>query len=261
MSPRLRVARMVAAPEEWNRRRLQVALAVVALVIGAVVAGVIWTVVGLLGVGSDQTGNASDNTSTATDPRPVQEAPVLEAQPGPLSAGSAGSLRLQQPSSLGEAQVGTGFDKSPEGALGQLIAIDRRAIESASVVTAQDVITAWSAPGGPTAETWSGVAAVRTLLESAQLPASGATELTIQLEPAMGLILDDAPTVCVDFILSVAVLDSPADRIAVADCQHMEWVGERWVIAEGEEASPTASLWPGSQASYDAGYQWLEIEP
>lgn len=261
MSPRLRVARMVAGPEEWNRRRLQVALAVVALVVGAIVAGVVWSVVELLRVGNGETGDTTDDTSIAADGLPAQAAPIEGAQPGALSTGSVGSLRLQQPSSLGEAQVGTGFPPSPEGALAQLIAIDRRAIESASVVTAQDVITAWSAPGGPTAETWSGVAAIRSLLESAQLPASGATDLTIRLEPAMGLIQDDTPTVCVDFILSVAVLGNPAYRIAVADCQRMEWVGERWLIAAGQEASPTPSLWPGSQASYDVGYQWLEIEP
>ena len=41
----------------------------------------------------------------------------------------------------------------------------------------------------------------------------------------------------------------------------MTWLGDRWVIAAGEEADPTPSLWPGSQASYDVGYQWLEILP
>ena len=41
----------------------------------------------------------------------------------------------------------------------------------------------------------------------------------------------------------------------------MTWTSDRWVIAAGEEAPPSPSLWPGSQASYDAGYQWLEVEP
>ena len=261
MSTRLRAARIVTGPEEWNRRRLQIALGVAALVIAAVVAGIVWSVVELLRVGSDQTSGEADAATGASETLVLELAPIEEAQPGPLSTGSVGSLRVRQPSSLGEAQVGTGFPESPEGAIGQLIAIDRRAIEGASVVTAQDVITAWSAPGGPTPETWTGVAAVRSLLESAQLPASGSTDLIIQLEPAMGLIQDDTPTVCVDFILSVAALGNPPERIAVADCQRMVWLGDRWVIAAGEEASPTPSLWPGSQASYDVGYQWLEIEP
>ena len=110
------------------------------------------------------------------------------AQPGTPLEGSTGVIHIPQPRSLGEAQVATGFPKSTEGALAQLIAIDRRAIESGSVVTAQDVIAAWAAPGGPTPDSWSGVAAVQSLLESAGLPANGSTELAIQLEPAMGLV-------------------------------------------------------------------------
>ena len=73
------------------------------------------------------------------------------------------------------------------------------------MVTAQDVIAAWAAPGGPSAESWSGVAAVQTLLEAAGLPANGSTDLAIQLEPAMGLVQDagtGTATVCVDFILT-----------------------------------------------------------
>ena len=77
----------------------------------------------------------------------------------------------------------------------------------------------------------------------------------------MGLIQDQTPTVCVDFILTASVRGGQPDRIAVADCQRMTWQDGRWVIAPGPEAPPTPSLWPGSQASYDVGYQWLEVEP
>jgi hypothetical protein len=131
-------------------------------------------------------------------------------------------------------------------------------------VTAQDVIAAWAAPGGPSPESWSGVAAVQTLLESAGLPANGASDLVVQLDPAMGLIQDTGTgtaTVCVDFILTATVGASQPDRIAAADCQHLIWTAGRWVIGPGAEPVPTPSLWPGTQASYDAGYQWLEVLP
>ena len=39
----------------------------------------------------------------------------------------------------------------------------------------------------------------------------------------------------------------------------MVWQDDRWVIGPGEEPAPAPSLWPGSQASFDAGYQWLEV--
>ena len=234
------------------------------LVVVAVVAGIVWSVIELLGAGATPHSPSAESGTAARDSAAARATSIDEAQPGPLSTGPTGTIRIPQPSKLGEAQVGTGFPPSAEGALAQLIAIDRRAIESASVVTAQDVIAAWAAPGGPSAESWSGVAAVQTLLEAAGLPANGSTDLAIQLEPAMGLVQDAGTgmaTVCVDFILTASVAGNQPDRVAAADCQHMTWHGDSWTIAPGQEAEPTPSLWPGTQASYDAGYQWLEFLP
>lgn len=263
MSARKSMARMLASPEEWSRRRLQVLLAATVVVVAAVMAGIVWSVVELLGAGTSDDTAQLDLGTVAGDS--AAAAPSIDgAQPGPLSTESTGRIKLPQPSTLGASQVGTAFPQSAEGALAQLIAIDRRAIESASVVTAQDVIAAWAAPGGPTAQNWSGVAAVRTLLEAAGLPANGSTELAIVLDPAMGLIQDadaETATVCVDFILTATVAGNQSDRVAVADCQRMAWSGDRWVIAPGAEAPPTPSLWPGTQASYDVGYQWLAVLP
>jgi hypothetical protein len=261
MSARLAVARMLAGPEEWSRRRLQVLLAIAVVVGVAVVGGMVWSIVELTRVGPASSDGAKTGESPGAYGHAPRSAPIEEAQPGPLSTGSTGIIRIQQPSSLGRAQVGTGFSPSARGALAQLIAIDRRAIESGSVVTAQHVIASWAAPGGPTPETWSGVAAVRIVLESAGLPANGSTDLAIQLDPAMGQIKGQPPTVCVDFILTATVRAGEPDRVAVADCQHMTWLGGRWVIAAGNEPAATPSLWPGTQASYDAGYRWLEVEP
>lgn len=264
MSARTSVARILAGPEEWNRRRLQVLLGIAALVVTAVVAGLVWSVVELLGAGAVGDGQSAESGSDEGEPGVLPTPEIDDARPGPLSKGSTGTIKLPQPSTLGEAQVGTGFPASPEGALAQLIAIDRRAIESASVVAAQDVIAVWAAPGGPTPESWSGVAAVQALLEAAGLPADGSGDLAIQLDPAMGLIQDagaGTATVCVDFVLTATVAGHQSDRVAAADCQHMARRGERWEIAAGEEAAPTPSLWPGTQAAYDAGYQWLEVLP
>ena len=264
MSARALSARVLAGPEEWNRRGLQVLLGMAALVVAAVVTGIVWSVIELVSVGEVNEEPRAEYGAADRDSDAASASSIEGAQPGPLSTGSTGTIRIPQASALGEAQVGTGFPQSAEGALAQLIAIDRRAIESASVVTAQDVIAAWAAPGGPSPESWSGVAAVQTLLEAAGLPANGSADLAIQLDPAMALIQDAGPgtaTVCVNFILAATVAGNQPDRVAAADCQHMTWRGDRWAIAPGEEAAPTPSLWPGTQASYDAGYKWLEILP
>lgn len=264
MSARASMTWMLAGPEAWNRRRLQILLGVGALVVAAVLAGMVWSVIALIGGGKANDRPRAESGAAERNSDAAPPSSIDAAQPGSLSNGSTGTIKIPQPSTLGAAQVGTGFPQSAKGALAQLIAIDRRAIESASVVTAQDVVGAWAAPGGPSPESWSGVAAVRTLLEGARLPATGSTDLVIRLEPAMGLIQDvgvGRATVCVDFILTAGVVGNQPDRVAAADCQHMIWRGDRWAIAPGAEAALTPSLWPGTQASYNVGYQWLELLP
>ncbi len=264
---KLALAKLVAGPQEWDRRRLQVLLAVAVLVAIAVAAGIVWSVQALI-TGSDA--SASDTAASRSSEQQVTGSgqagtTLTEAQPGPLSTGSAGTIALPQAAKLGDSQVATGFPRTSAGALAQLIAIDQRAIGAASVVTAQDVIATWAMPGGPTAQTWSGVEAVTVLLSSAGLPANGSADLQVVLDPAMGSIKTGEaiePVMgCVDFVVTVTTGRSPANRIAVADCQRMVWNKGRWMIGPGVEPAPSPSLWPGTQASYDAGYQWLEVSP
>jgi hypothetical protein len=261
------LAKLITGPEEWDRRRLQILLGIAVAVVLAVAIGIVWSIQALITGGTTRTDTADRPASThpAAADDSQRDATLAEAEPGPLSTGSAGTISLPQPAKLGEAQVATGFPRTTAGALAQLIAIDQRAIGSASVVTAQDVITAWAMPGGPTPQTWSGVDAVTVLLSSAGLPANGSPDLQITLDPAMGFTKGAAggaaETGCVDFVMTVTAGRAPANRIAVADCQRMIWNAGHWLIAAGPEPAPSPSLWPGTQASYDAGYQWLEVSP
>ncbi|MGK2876354.1 MAG: hypothetical protein ACSLEW_12055 [Nocardioides sp.] len=264
MTTRLAVGRFLAGPEEWNRRRLQLLLAVAVGVALAVVAGIVWSIYELIDTGPANTSGDSEAGGALSIAAGASQDPVERAQAGPLASGTTATIRVPQTAQLGPAQVGTGLPETTEGAIAQLIAIDQRAIGSGSVVTAQDVIAAWATPGGPTAESWSVVAAIRMLLESAGLPANGSGELTINLEPQMVLVRDaahESATVCIDFILTVSVRSAAPDQIATADCQHMTWQQNRWIIGPGPEPAQSPSLWPGTQESYDAGYLWLEVLP
>ena len=244
----------------WDRRRLQLLLGLSTLVTLALVAGVAWSLTALLkGGGTGQTGPTAAEGRAGAD-----EAGPSAATAGPLSTQTTGQLSVPEPQDLGPAQVATGFPPTPKGALAQLIAIDRRAIESVSVVTAQDVIRHWALPGGPGPTTWSGVRALAILLDSAGLPADGSPDLQIELRPAMARISDRSSTratPCVDFVLTTSMPNTPPTRVAVADCQHVVLAAGRWKIAAGAEAASLPSAWPGSRASYAAGYRWIEAAP
>lgn len=257
-------AKLLSAPDEWDRRKLQVLMWVAVLIAAAVVVGIAWSIRLLTGGGHDTTGATPGEAEGGVETTSVPGAQLDDAQPGPLSAARTGTLVMPQPRSLGQAQVATGFPRTPQGAIAQLVAIDRRALESASVVTAQDVITDWAATGGPTTQSWSGVQATVTLLSDAGLPAQGATGIQVELRPAMGLIRESTAKGvigCVDFVLTVTSNSSQPNRVSVADCQRMVLQSGRWLIGPGAEPEGAPSLWPGTQASYDAGYEWLQVSP
>ena len=267
MRSRLRVERR-APKEPWTRRRLQVVLVV------AVVVALALTVVGMAtvvggrsssggGVGRTVSRAAAPASSSAGDrlaAEPMHSATAQDAQPGQLTVQDAADLHVPIGSSEGPAGVATGFPPTPEGALGQLIAIDQQAMQPLSVANAQQVIDAWVMLGGPTGRSWSGVRAVAQLLTSSGMP-DGDGSLTLELRPAMGQIKGTVGRTfvvpCVDFVATVATGSARAERVAVADCQRMAWDHGRWRIAAGPEPAPAPSIWPGTRASYAAGYRWL----
>lgn len=271
-------------PIEWTRGRLRALLGVITVVTTLLVAGVTWSVVSVLTEGHDDRddglhGGHNDDLAAAQAPSSVQErlaarqlpaASLEAAKPGAsLSSDRTGTLPVPPPMQVGPAGVATGFPHTPQGALAQLAAIDSTALSSASVRVAQDVITAWAAPGGPTAENWSGVHAVAALSEAARTSGDG-TGITVTVEPKMGLIKgtvgEDFVVPCIDFVVTATVANGQPKQVATADCQRMSWqapdpaapVG-RWVIGAGTEPAAAPSLWPGSQQSFDVGYQWLAV--
>ncbi len=131
---------------------------------------------------------------------------------------------------------------------------------------AQAVIDAWAVPGGPTAQSWSGVRAVAEMLTAAGLPAEVAPTWPVAATPWWGLVQGtvgpDYVVACVDFVVS-AVLTTTS-RVAAADCQRMVWVedahGRRWMIGPGAEPAQPPSVWPGTEAARAVGYRELRYE-
>ncbi|WP_369832179.1 hypothetical protein [Blastococcus sp. TF02-8] len=241
---------------------------VAALVALAVLAGVVLAVVGVLSEeepGSADAARQRDGLFTDTSSRdalaatPMPTAHPDDALPGPVSRLAAAVLELPRATAGGPADVPTGFPRTAEGALAQLAAIDVTAMQTGSMDGVRRVITEWAAPGGPTPQTWSGVAGMASLLSAAGLPGAGSPQLAIVVRPVMGLIKGtvgpEFAVVCVNLEFTVTV--EQTSRIAIADCQRMAWAGDRWVIGAGLEPAPAPSVWPGTDAAIAAGWRDL----
>lgn len=264
---RRRAGRQETATTEWSPARLLVLAGSCVAVVLAIVAGLVLAVIAALaedpdgGEASPVAGRAtrslSEQDALAAAPMPTAE--PEEALPGPLSSRAAQVLVLPRPSGVGPADVATGFPRTPEGALAQLAAIDVTAMQAGSMDGVRDVIAEWAAAGGPTPENWSGVTGMASLLSGAGLSAAGSPQLAIVVRPVMGLIKGtvgpDFAVVCVDLEFTVT-LERTARR-ALADCQRMTWVADRWLIGPGPEPAPAPSIWPGTDAAIDAGWRDL----
>jgi hypothetical protein len=252
----------------WGPARLRALVVAVALVALAVLAGVVLAVVGVLTEeepGSADAARQEEAPSTATSSQDALAAMAMpttdpdDALPGPVSRQAAGVIELPRTTAVGPADVPTGFPRTPEGALAQLAAIDVTAMQSGSMDGVRRVIAEWAAPGGPTPETWSGAAGMASLLSAAGLSGAGSPQLAVVVRPAMGLIKGSVGpqfvVVCLNLEFTVTV--ERTSRIAIADCQRMAWVGDRWVIGAGPEPAQAPSIWPGTERAIAAGWRDL----
>ncbi len=274
MRARDQVTKAPAEPPVWGRNKLLAVMAGAVFTVVLLVTGLVLAVVYALApqdpAQAASAGGAS-NAGTAgavegTDPRqdalaaePMPAASHSDAVPGPLSTRAAGVIELPRATGTGPAEVPTGFPHTPEGALAQLASIDVTAMQTGSLPGVREVITGWAAPGGPTAETWTGVYGMTRMLSSAGLSDGGSPQLAIVVRPAMGLIKGtvgpDFAVVCVDYEFTVTLAQTA--RIAIADCQRMIWDDDRWVIGPGPEPAPAPGVWPGTDLAIEVGYQDL----
>ena len=227
----------------------------------------------------------TQSAQAAEDALAARAMPTVDqaaSQPGPGSTRDPGTpIVLPNPVSTGPAVVPTGFPQTAAGALAQMAAIDATALQSGSLEGARAVITVWALPGGPTASSWSGVAALAQFFDAAGLSGGGAAQLALTLTPLMGLIKGsvgpDFVVPCVDFEADATL--SATARVAIADCERMVWttnptgpatdagadaapgsvapVQGRWMIGAGAEPADPPSVWPDTDTAIAVGYRDL----
>jgi hypothetical protein len=190
--------------------------------------------------------------------QPMPSLDVSAAQPGAVSTADPGRpISLPAATMVGAAGVPTGFPHTEAGAMAQLAAIDQTALQAVSLAGARAVIAGWAMPGGPSASSWSAIAALAGFDDAAGLSGGGSAQLAMTVTPLMGLFKGavgaDFVIPCVDFEVDATLAQT--SRVAAADCQRMVWRGDRWMIGPGSEPATPPSVWADTDAATRVGYR------
>ena len=150
----------------------------------------------------------------------------------------------------GPAGVPSGFPHTPEGAVGQLAAIEQTVLESMSLPVAREVHRAWVLPGGPAFEEWELTRNVESFLAAGRQGGQAKDVTTlVTATPAAALVKGtDGP----DWVVACVLLDV---QVAIRTEARMGYglllpdavdSTSRWLIAAGTPPAPAPSAWPGS---------------
>lgn len=260
---------------EWSRRHLLIVLGIVAAVVAILIAGLTYAVGSALSTDAD-TDPASLESPDASWPASangvrgdeyrdaVAAAPMLEVgpadlKPAPPALVEPKRIAIDLPSSTGPADVPTGFPHTPEGAVGQLAAIEITALGPMSLGYARDIHREW-ASSGVKFDQWEIAQSIQSFHASAgTVDGDGAVTLTATTAGAQikGTDGPDWVLACVQLDITVTVVDET--RFGYGHCDRMQWASGRWMIAPGAPPAQAPSTWPGSQRSLDAGWRlWVD---
>lgn len=258
------------SPGVWSRQRLAVVLCVAAVAMLTVLAGLGVTVVRLLLATDDGLGEPPDVGGQVSPDRRDQIAaePMAEV---PAEAGFTPDPALEPAPPIGipiatngrgPAGVATGFPQTPEGAIGQLAAIEQAVLETMSLPVAREVHDAWTLPGAPSFEEWELTDNVRSFLRSGKQGGQEMDAATVVVAtPAMAMVkgIDGPDWVVACVLLDIAVSIRTDARMGYGHCSRMQWSDGRWQIAPGVAPARAPSAWPGSAAAVEAGWlTWKE---
>ena len=164
----------------------------------------------------------------------------------------------------GPSGVPSGFPRTPQGAVGQLAAIEKTVLESMSLPALRDIHQAWVQPGGPDVEVWELTRDVETFLAAGRQGGQTKDVTTlVQATPAAAMVkgVDGPDWTLACVLMDVQVAIRTEARMGYGFCARMQWdpTGQRWLIAVGAPPAAAPSTWPGSRAAVAAGWQtWVE---
>lgn len=164
----------------------------------------------------------------------------------------------------GPAGVPSGFPRTPQGAVGQLAAIEKTALESMSLPTVRDIHQAWVQPGGPDVTDWELTRDVEAFLAAGRQGGQTKDVTTlVQATPAAAMVkgVDGPDWTLACVLMDVQVAIRTETRMGYGFCSRMQWnpTEGRWLVAAGFPPAAAPSTWPGSRAAAAAGWlSWAE---
>lgn len=260
---------------EWSRRHLLIVLGIVVFVVLLLLGGLGIVVAKALAASSSRTSvgtvppdrhwpvkangvrGGAYRDAVASDP--MLEANENDMLPSSPALDEPGQMVIGPATKSGPANVPSGFDHTPEGAVAQLAAIEVATLTPMSVGHARDVHHAW-AMDDATFDRWGIAEAIQAFHTSAgTVDGDGAVSLSArpvgaQIKGADG---PDWVLACVQLDVTAVVVEQV--RFGYGHCERMQWESGRWMIAPGVPAAQAPSTWPASQRSLDAGWRlWVE---
>lgn len=254
----------------WSRARVLVLLLVIATFVLLMVAGLGLTV--RAAVGSQDTSAthapASQPSVTASHvsdaqrrdewaARPMLEVSAEDSRSGDPAVTPAPPITVPDAALVGAARVPSGFPRTPEGAVGQLAAIEVVVLQAMSVPRTVEVHRAWADPAAGPAADWRLTAHVRSFLEAARMGQQKDLTTTVTAAPVAAQVkATDGP----DWVIACVLVDVRAvmateQQMAYGYCERMQWTGRRWTIAPGTPPAEAPSTWPDTDLAASAGWR------
>ena len=192
------------------------------------------------GTGGDPAVTDRQHRSRPVSRDAIAAEPMLEVQPAdsrPTAPAAVAGPVIEIPPStvIGPAGVPTGFPHTPEGAVGQLAAIEVTVLQGMSIPHTNDVYRRWALPGGVGVERWQMTANVQAFLAAAQMGQEkgpvGQRGGCPSGRPGEGVDGPDWLVACV--LLEIRATITVEARMGYGYCERMQWQNGRWMIAPG----------------------------
>ena len=188
---------------------------------------------------------------------PMRQFPAEVSLPQTLAPGGLPPIPVPSAARVNAAGVGEGFPPTPEGAIGQLAALDVVALADLHPATYNAAYRSIALIGAPDPAATPLGAQVSKIYNRVVVQGSNPAPIASRWQLAGAQvkgITNGGRSVVVCVAGELQAVQANSGVTGTGDCQSLRWTGSDWRIAPGPAAAPAPITWPGSAAFHRAGY-------